>query len=161
MFVRWKRRKKAQKRPGQYGPPRCRSENGDSLYCVIAESKRVKGSPRQKVICYLGSVDEGDTERLCVRVDFWDHVVANLDRLRLVPAERTKIEGSINRVVSRPTDDEATQFRKERKAFMESSGKAFRVLLTQHHRRGVVVPKVGNRSQILGTTMPAMGQVQR
>lgn len=121
MFIRWKRRKK--KKFGRYGAPRARGEKGDSLYCVLVESKRLNGSPRQKTICYLGSVDEGDRERLCVRVNFWDRLLRCLDQLQIDPAERTKIEASIERVVSRASEDEATQFRAERdryRKFMRS-----------------------------------------
>ncbi len=126
MFIRWKRRKKAQTKPGRY--PRRHSEHGDSLYCVLVESQRVNGSPRQKVICYLGSVDEGDRERLCVRVDFWDDVLAKLDRLKLDSAERTRIEESIGLIVSRAPEDEVAAFKKEREAFLEASAQLFRRL---------------------------------
>src|ERR1041385_1799353 len=93
MFIRWKRRKKAQPKPGRC--LRKRADKGDSLYCVLVESKRVDGRPRQKAIAYLGSVDEGDRERLCIRVNFWDHLLPILDRLRIDPTERSKIEAAI------------------------------------------------------------------
>src|SRR5687767_6355412 len=127
MFIRWKRRQKAHTRPGQQ--PRKRSQRGDSLYCVLVESQRVNGSPQQKVICYLGSVDEADRGRLCVRVDFWDHVLAKLDGLQLDSAERTKIQESIGLIVSRAPEDEVVAFKKEREAFIEKSVELFRSLL--------------------------------
>jgi hypothetical protein len=122
MFIRWKRRKKAEPKQGRL--PRRRSRFGDSLYCVLVESLRVSGGPpRQKVICYLGSVDEGDRERLCVRVNFWDRLRRCLDQLQIDAPERTKIEASIERVVSRAAEDEAAQFRVDRdkyRKFMRS-----------------------------------------
>lgn len=117
MFIRWKRRKKAATKP--WRRPRRRSEAGDSLYCVLVESQRINGSPKQKVICYLGSVDEGDREKLWLRVDFWDGLLAKLDQLELTHRERAKIEESIGRVVSRVPDDEAAAFRKEREEYWQ------------------------------------------
>lgn len=126
MFIRWKRRKK--KQFGKYGGRRYRSDRGDSLYCVLVESQRINGAPRQKVISYLGSVDEGDRERLCVRVDFWDEVLAKLDQQQLDPAARSKIEESIGLIVSRAPEDEVEAFKKERDAFIEKSVEVFRRL---------------------------------
>jgi hypothetical protein len=141
MFIRWKRRKKAATKPG-HGPRR-RSQSGDSLYCVLVESWRVRGGvPRQKVICYLGSVDEGDRERLCVRVNFWDRLRRCLDQLQIDAPERTKIEASIERVVSRAAEDEAAQFRVDRDKYQ----KFMRSI------RPPVVPKLGIRRPKLGTT---------
>ncbi len=117
MFVRWKRRKKAATRTGRR--PRRRSESGDSLYCVLVESLRVGGEPRQKVICYLGSLDEGNREKLWLRVDFWDVVSAKLDRLQLKAAERTKLEDEIGRVVARVPEDEVVAFKKARQEWWE------------------------------------------
>src|SRR5688500_13524914 len=71
-----------------------RSKFGDSLYCVLVETNRVNGSPRQKVVCYLGSLDEGHRESVWTRVDFWDRATAKLDQLQLTHRERTKIEES-------------------------------------------------------------------
>jgi hypothetical protein len=117
MFVRWKRRKKAAATP--WRRPRRRSQAGDSLYCVLVESQRVNGSPRQKVICYLGSLDEGDREKLWLRVDFWDAVTVKLDRLQLTRRERAKIEESISLVVTRVPEDQAATFRRERDEYWQ------------------------------------------
>lgn len=111
MFIRWKRRKKAPTKP--WRRPRRRSDAGDSLYCVLVESQRINGSPRQKVICYLGSLDEGDREKLWLRVDFWDGVHAKLDQLNLFPRERAKIEQSIGVVVEQVPAEEAAAFKRE------------------------------------------------
>lgn len=125
MFIRWKRRKKAATKP--WRQPRRRSDAGDSLYCVLVESQRVNGSPRQKVICYLGSLDEGDREKLWLRVDFWDLVSAKLDKLELTSRERTKIEKAIDLVVSRVPEDEVAAFKKERKEYWEITARLFRM----------------------------------
>lgn len=115
MFIRWKRRKKRVTPPGR--KPRRRADAGDSLYCVLVESQRINGLPRQKVICYLGSLDERDREKLWLRVDFWDAVTAKLDQLQLADRERAKIEEAIERVVSRVPDQEAADFKRERDAW--------------------------------------------
>ena len=116
MFIRWKRRKKAKPTPGRRR--RWRSDAGDSLYCVLIESQRVNGVPRQKVICYLGSLDENDREKLWLRVDFWDAVDAKLARLDLTRRERAKIEESIGRVVARVPEAEVAAFRLEREKWL-------------------------------------------
>lgn len=69
------------------------------------------------MVCYLGSVDERDRERLAIRVDFWDGVFARLNQLHLRSAERTSIVESIGLVVAPVPEDEAAQFRKEREEF--------------------------------------------
>jgi hypothetical protein len=91
------------------------------------ESKRINGSPRQKVICYLGSLDEADREKLWLRVDFWDAAKAKLDRLDLTRREREKIEESIGLVVSRVPSDEAATFKEERQQYCEKAAQLFRL----------------------------------
>ena len=124
MFVRWKRRKKAISKPWRRLR---RSKFGDSLYGVLVETNRVNGSPRQKVVCYLGSLDEGHRESVWTRVDFWDRATAKLDQLQLSRRERAKIEESISRVVSRVPDEEAATFRRERKEFFDELDRLLRL----------------------------------
>jgi hypothetical protein len=126
MFIRWKRRKKAVPKPGR--TPHKRSNAGDSLYCVLVESARINGSPRQKVVRYLASVDENDCDKLWLRVDFWDYVSAQLDRMPLARRERVKIEESINRVVSRVPPEEAAAFKKARKEYQQKRAELLRHL---------------------------------
>lgn len=116
MFIRWKRRKKAASKPLRR--PRRYSEAGDSLYCVLVESQRIDGVPRQKVICYLGSLNEGDREKMWLRIDFWDRVRPKLDQLNLLPRERAKIEQSISLVVAPASAEEVAVFEKEAEAWL-------------------------------------------
>jgi hypothetical protein len=125
MFIRWKRRKKTSTK--FWRGSRKLSEVADSLYCVIVESQRINGVPRQKVICYLGSLDEGDLGKLWLRVDFWDHIGPKLDPLGLTLRERARIEESIELVVPRVPHEEAAAFRKERQAFREKRAQLFRM----------------------------------
>jgi hypothetical protein len=87
----------------------------------LVESQRINGSPRQKVICYLGSLDVNDREKLWLRVDFWDSVRSKLDRIELTRRERAKIEESIDLVVSRVPADEAAPFKKEREEYWQKA----------------------------------------
>jgi hypothetical protein len=112
MFIRWKRRKRSKTKPDR--DPGIQSDAGDSLYCVLVESQRINGVPRQKVVCYLGSLDENDREKLWLRVDFWDAVDGKLARLDLTRHERAKVEDSICRIVARVPAAEAAAFRLER-----------------------------------------------
>lgn len=126
MFIRWKRRKKAEPKPGRR--PRRRREGGDTLSCVVVESRRVNGSPRQRVVCYLGGFNEIHREKLWLRVDFWDVVRRKLDQLPLGRRERAKIEQSIDRVVPRVPDQEAAEFKKERQKYLQQREELFRRL---------------------------------
>jgi hypothetical protein len=116
MFVRWKRRKKAVTKPGRR--PRRRSDAGDSLYCVLIESRRIEGKPRQRVVCYLGSVDEGRLDKTWLRVDFWDDIKPKLDRLSLTRTERQRIEDSIQQIVPRVPEEQEIQFKQERRRYL-------------------------------------------
>jgi hypothetical protein len=91
------------------------------------ETNRVNGPPRQKVVCYLGSVDEGDRESVWTRVDFGDRATAKLDQLQLTRRERAKIEESISRVVSRVPEDEAATFRRKRQEFFDELYRLLRI----------------------------------
>jgi hypothetical protein len=81
---------------------------------VVVESQRINGSPRQKVVCYLGSVDEAHREKLWARIDFWDAALPKLDDLPLTRREREQIFQAIDRVVARVPEDEATAFKREK-----------------------------------------------
>jgi len=133
MFVRWKRRQKAKTRPGR--KLRRRSDAGDSLYCVVVESQRINGSPRQKVVCYLGSVDDAHRDKLWARVDFWDAAIPKLDRLPLTRREREQIFKAIDCVVARVPDDEATAFRKEREEYFQVLVRLWRLHEMLHELR--------------------------
>jgi hypothetical protein len=107
MFIRWKRRHNL----------KSTIRNRDaaaSLYCVLLKSERVNQIPKQKIVCYLGRVFEGDTTRECVRVDFWDDAMPKLNALPMSPAERAKIIKSIEAVVPQLPRGQAARFRKER-----------------------------------------------
>lgn len=110
MFIRWKRRKKAEPKRGRR--PRRGSQSGDSLYCVLVESLRVSGGPpRQKVISYLGSVDDELRENKFMQLVFWDQVAPKLDQLCLSSEQRIKIEESIGKTIARLPEDKAADCR--------------------------------------------------
>ena len=80
------------------------------------------------MVCYLGSLDEGDREKLWLRVDFWDVVSAKLDQLHLGRRERTTIEESISKMVTRVPEEEAASFKKERQEYRAKRAQLFRTL---------------------------------
>lgn len=149
MFVWWKRRKKA---PTKHGcPPRKRSDAGDSLYCVIVESQRIDGSPRQKVVSYLASVDENDCDKLWLRVDFWDYISAKLDRLPLSRRERTKIEEAIGKVVTRVPEEEAEQSHDSVSRPRSCPRKSYcRLLVLQQEMVGIATGSLWSQPQAFG-----------
>ena len=112
MFVRWKRRKTPRTKLGR--APRRHDDAGDSLYCVLVESQRINGSPRQKLICYLGSIKESYIERPWVRLVFWEKVRVKLDKIALARTDRIKVEESIGRVIPKVSEEEVAAFKKAR-----------------------------------------------
>lgn len=75
----------------------------------------------------MGSLHEGDREKLWLRVDFWDAIAPKLDRLQLTRRERARIEESIGLVVSRVPDEEAAAFKKEREEYWRQTEQLFRL----------------------------------
>jgi hypothetical protein len=98
MFVRWKR----QKREGLSKTSLRRSNDwGDSLRGCLVENTRSGGKVRQRVICYLGAVDEKLKTRSHIQAHFWRHADPRLDELNLSADQRTKVEAMITRTVPR------------------------------------------------------------
>jgi hypothetical protein len=102
MFVRWQSRQRNRAVFGPYG-------KGDVRWrVVLVESARVNGKPRQRHICYLGSVTESAIKLLIQRCHFWDKVGERLDRLgnQITTADRDRIEAVISEKVPRPSPAE-------------------------------------------------------
>ena len=104
MYLRWKRR--------QLKPDRDTKQPRVLLSAMLVESRRhiLDGKPRQRVVRYLGSIQDvhltGDQAmRSCNR--FWVAVEWHLNDLsRLSAEQRSAIETALLRVVPRPTPDE-------------------------------------------------------
>jgi hypothetical protein len=101
MFLRWKRR--TLQRPKYRGI----SRNGVSvlLSAVLTETVRIDGKPRQRVVKYLGSIQEWRIEQRAYYIlrDFWGPVLSRLDSLDLPKKQRREIEKQIAEVVPKPT----------------------------------------------------------
>ncbi len=97
MFVRWKH----VRRRDRWG-----KENW-AHSAVLVESVRMDGKPRQRMIAYVGTIQDrylpggADTTRWRLW-RFWDNADAALDRLALPDIERAKIVAALEAVAPRP-----------------------------------------------------------
>jgi hypothetical protein len=92
MYLRWKRRRV----PGY-----------DLLSAVVVASARTAAGPRQRYLCYVGSVRQSEWGSLrghyaCL---FWAPALAALDRAGIRGADRERIEAELERAVARPADE--------------------------------------------------------
>lgn len=106
MFVRWKRRRLC-RMPRWAKPEYVR-------YAILAESARVDGKPRQKMICYLSYIKEKCLSETSHRELFWIRVDAHFSELGLEPTVQANLEDSLLTVVARPATAELAQLAKER-----------------------------------------------
>lgn len=119
MYVRWKKRElRKQVFTGKYrwkvvgGQRRVvavrRSEpTGDyALSAQLVESRRVDGKPRQKVIKYLGTINESKITYVGHRIGFWRTASAAFKALNLPPEQQHAIELALHDRVPFPTKDE-------------------------------------------------------
>ena len=76
-----------------------------SLRAELAKSYRdkVSGEPRNKIVCYLGSIRERLISNSVVRAYFWWRVEMKLARLLFSAAEKEGIRNAISRRVPRVT----------------------------------------------------------
>jgi hypothetical protein len=102
VYVRWK--KSVRFRGG---------EGRMDLAAVVVRSERVAGTPRQRVMCYLGAIDGAEVGKLAPRVRFWLGVDEKLAVLNPTPADRAKFEASIQAEVQRPTAEETAAVQRE------------------------------------------------
>jgi hypothetical protein len=93
MFVRWKRRKLAQKESA--------CSQAYSLYAVLVRNQRVEGKTMQQVVKYLAYISESDIEDPAERLRFWERVDKGLIDLHLPPDQVEAIDQKLNRVVPR------------------------------------------------------------
>ena len=101
MHVKWKKQ----------DPQNGANVNGINLEALLVETYQENGSVNHMLIEHLGSIGE---KFLTSKVRnmrefhqglFWATVDKNLDRLRLDPRQRGRIEADISQMVSRPAED--------------------------------------------------------
>lgn len=105
MYVRWNKRKRF-----KIG---WRKKEGHYLSAVLVESHRVNGTPRQKIIKFLGSIGEENLHRVSRCQDFWTTAEKNLASLGLSAEDQQKIIASIEKVVPKPSEDDLNREREE------------------------------------------------
>ena len=98
MFIRWNRRKRTK--------AGWRKKEGDYLSAVLVESCRIDGKPRQKSIKHLGSIGEERLNNVYDRRLFWEKAEKSMDSLPLSPDIKLKLTASLERVVSKPTEED-------------------------------------------------------
>ena len=64
MYVRWNRKKRTKKIEWVMN-------EGDYIYAVLVETRRIDGKPRQKTIKYLGGIGENNPN-VYGRMRFWE-----------------------------------------------------------------------------------------
>jgi len=95
MFVRWKKRQLSSDSSHI-------DESNLSLYAVLVENHRIEGKTRQKVVKYLGYINESHLNDPSNQERFWQQVTSNLNGLQLAPEEYGKIATKLSEVVPNP-----------------------------------------------------------
>lgn len=95
MFVRWKKRQ-------LIGDSEHLEESNLSLYAVLVQNHRVEGKTRQKVVKYLGYINEANLTDPSTQERFWQQVVNNLQALELGAEDYQKITTKLAEVVPNP-----------------------------------------------------------
>ena len=106
MYVRWKRQPLRKRRWGEPAPR-------VSLRALLVAAERRDGAPRQRILAYLGAIEQRLIAYPWCRDYFWKHADARLDALHLAPADRTRIEAALAVQVPRPTEADRAAGRAE------------------------------------------------
>lgn len=99
MYVRWKRqplrRRRFDSRPDR-----------TAMRAVLVAAERRDGKPRQRIVAYLGSIDDYLAQYPWNRQHFWREVEARLAALHLEPSTREHVLDALSVRVPRPTENE-------------------------------------------------------
>jgi hypothetical protein len=132
MYVRWKRRAmrkqvyvgrkwavvKGQRKIVHIKESRPTGDYAHSAQLV--ESHRIDGKPRQKVIKYLGTINESRVAHVGHRIGFWRTASAAFKALGLPPEQQHTIELALHARVPFPTPEDVQKSRDEMAALMAS-----------------------------------------
>jgi hypothetical protein len=111
MFIRWQRTRH-QKVLRTHEPPPGKKFASVEYYvraAVLIRSIRTSAGPRQKHVCYLGSIHEGDEAKLLSRIRFWESVDRKIGAVDISDKERHRILAALDAVVAKPTRKEITK----------------------------------------------------
>jgi len=95
----------------KHGPPNGINGKGNNLEALLVESYQDNGSVKHRMIENLGAIKEKFLASKVTNMRefhqglFWTAVDKKLDRLRLDPRQRDRVEADISQMVSRPDED--------------------------------------------------------
>ncbi len=69
---------------------------------MLVESVRTEKGPRQKHVCYLGTIREGHESSHYHCVDFWAAATKGLDAAGIKGKVRSELEATLKSVVTKP-----------------------------------------------------------
>ena len=135
MYIRWNKRRQTRLglvkgTNGKYRNERGVPKDSYALTAALVESKRVNGSPRQRFVAYLGTIQvwddreqdavigTGGTSYEDDIVKFWRDVGKRLDGLGDAVPGRKQIESKIAKVVRRPDGEVLQRQSKARKVWL-------------------------------------------
>jgi len=104
MFVRWRRRP-------------LRREQDLALDALLVQSVWTAGTPRQRVVRYLATIQARYRTAPAHRYAFWQGAERRLETLDLPPETRQALEAQLAQQVPRPTPEELAQVAAWRRAF--------------------------------------------
>jgi hypothetical protein len=139
MYVRWKRRELCKRVLVRYQrkvtdaryvvvngryqtvPVWEKRPTGDyALSAQLVESHRVDGKPRQKVIKYLGTINQSRIDQVNHRIGFWRTASTAFKALSLPSDQQHTIEQALHARVPFPTQEDVQKARDEMAALMAS-----------------------------------------
>jgi hypothetical protein len=106
-----------------------------SLSAVLVRSVRTPAGPRQKVVGYLGSIEEAYRDQVGHRSGFWGSAEAALDEAGVAGEERARIAAALEAVVPRPTAEEEAAAQRARWAAAEEERASLAGKINERHRR--------------------------
>src|SRR5579864_9187468 len=97
MYVRWKKQKRSKKVDAYYfiqssTHPQLEKRDACLLTAYLVENERIDGKPKQKILSYLGSINDAKIMKSGANEAFWQSVDTHLKTLNLKREQRKDIE---------------------------------------------------------------------
>jgi hypothetical protein len=109
MYIQWVNRNRDRK-------------GGGVLIAQLAESKRVDGASRKRMVAHLGTCRE-PVDTLRYRIWFYERCDQVLDRLALAPEDRGKVDAKLADRIPHPSNAERALWQRERAILMATFGR--------------------------------------